>query len=207
MIEYPKIPNIFERDVKTKKLSEGVFSTAELEYLQNTQWAWTEKIDGTNIRVHWDGHSVSFAGRTDKANIPPHLLARLGEIFCGPDNEEIFEQVFGGKDVILFGEGYGEKIQKDGKEYGPVNFTLFDVYIGGYWLDRDHLAGIACSFGIKPVPMVGTGTLNEAVEFIKKKPISYRRETPMEGIVCTPVIELHNRQDERIIVKIKCRDF
>ena len=132
-MEYTKIPNIFRRDEKTNKLLEGVYSTDELRLLENVTWQFTEKVDGTNIRVIWDGYRVSFAGRTDKATIQPHLLKRLEELFGGEDKEEIFEQNFGKKEVILFGEGFGEKIQKGGELYGSVDFILFDVWIG-MWL-------------------------------------------------------------------------
>ena len=62
-------------------------------------WEWTEKVDGTNIRLIWDGHNVSFAGRTDKAQIPDHLLEKLEQLFGGINKEVIFEQNFGEKEV------------------------------------------------------------------------------------------------------------
>ena len=81
-MEYTKIPNIFKREEHgNNKLIEGDYSTPELEYLANVPWVWTEKVDGTNIRVVWDGHSVSFGGRTDKAQIPAHLVNKLNELF------------------------------------------------------------------------------------------------------------------------------
>lgn len=205
-MEYTKIPNIFRRDEKSNKLLEGVYSTPELSLLQDITWQFTEKVDGTNIRVIWDGYRVSFAGRTDKATIQPHLLKRLEELFGGEDKEEIFEQTFGKKEVILFGEGFGEKIQKGGELYGSVDFILFDVWIG-MWLQRDAVEDIARKFGIRDVPAVGFGSLKDAVEFIKKHPKSVLRNAEMEGIVCRPFCELQDRRGERIIVKVKCRDF
>ena len=145
-MEYTKIPNIFKRETFGKnRLIIGDYSTDELEALKDIEWVWTEKVDGTNIRVIWDGYRVSFAGRTDKAMIPPHLLKRLEELFGGTDKEEIFEQTFGKKEVILFGEGFGEKIQKGGEKYGRVDFILFDVWIG-MWLKRVDVVNIAETF-------------------------------------------------------------
>ena len=205
-MEYTKIPNIYKRETFGKnKLIEGEFSTEELELLKDIDWAWTEKVDGTNIRVIWDGYRVSFAGRTDKAQIPNHLLTKLEELFGGTDKEELFEQTFGNKEVILFGEGFGEKIQNGGK-YGKVNFILFDVWIG-MWLKRGDIINIAETFGIEVVPVVGIGSLDRAVEYIKRHPNSMLREDELEGVVCRPMCELLDRRGERIIVKIKCRDF
>lgn len=207
-MEYVKIPNIFKREeYGNNKLIEGEYSTPELNVLKDIYWRWTEKVDGTNIRVMWDGHSVTFGGRTDKAQIPAHLVNRLNELFGGTNKEELFEQKFGETPVILFGEGYGEKIQKGGGLYGPVNFILFDVFCGGMWLRRIDVQDIADTFQISTVPIVGGGTLERAVEYIKTHPKSILREYEMEGIVCRPCVELNDRRGNRIIVKIKCRDF
>ena len=207
-MEYVKIPNIFKREeFGNNKLIEGEYATPELSYLAELPWVWTEKVDGTNIRVMWDGHSVTFGGRTDKAQIPAHLVNRLNELFGGTDKEEIFEQHFGNTPVILFGEGFGEKIQKGGGLYGPVDFILFDVFIGGMWLKREDVESIASVFGIKVVPIIGIGPLPLAVDTIRRHPISRLRDAELEGIVCRPAFELQDRRGNRIIVKIKCRDF
>lgn len=206
--EYTKIPNIFKREeFGNNKLIKGEYSTPELSFLEDNIWVWTEKVDGTNIRVMWDGHSVSFGGRTDKAQIPAHLVNRLNELFGGTEKEELFEQHFSVGNVVLFGEGFGEKIQKNGGLYGSVDFILFDVMIGGIWLKRDAVEDIAQIFGIKCVPIVGSGTLEQAVEFVKLHPKSELRDAEMEGVVCRPACEFKDRRGNRVIVKIKCRDF
>ena len=208
IIEYTKIPNIFKRETFGKnKLIEGEYSSPELEYLSKSMWGFEEKIDGTNTRILWDGYRVSFMGRTDRAKIPAFLMAKLEELFGGETKEELFEQTFGKTEVILFGEGFGEKIQKGGGLYGPVNFRLFDVYIGGYWLNRGNVYDIAEKFGIDHAPVLFTGTLEEGVEFIKTHPKSVLRDAEMEGIVGRPMVQMFSRTVERIMVKIKCRDF
>lgn len=208
MFEYTKIPNIFKRETYGKnKLIEGEYSTPELEYLSDALWEFTEKVDGTNIRIVWDGYRVSFAGRTDKAQIPKHLLDRLNDIFGGETKEELFEQMFGKTEAILFGEGFGEKIQKGGDLYGKVDFILFDVWVNGWWLDSENVTDIAEKFGIKRVPIVFTGTLNDGVEYIREHPKSELRDAELEGIVGRPVVQMFSRKGERIMVKIKCRDF
>ena len=208
IIEYTKIPNIFKRETFGKnKLIEGEYSSPELEYLSKSMWGFEEKLDGTNTRILWDGYRVSFMGRTDRAQIPAHLMAKLEELFGGETKEELFEQTFGKTEVILFGEGFGEKIQKGGGLYGPVNFRLFDVYINGFWLDRGNVYDIASKFGIDHAPVLFTGTLEEGVEFIKTHPKSVLRDAEMEGIVGRPMVQMFSRTGQRIMVKIKCRDF
>ena len=207
MNEYLKIPNIYKREeYGSNNLIEGLYTKPELEYLAGLEWSWTEKVDGTNIRVVWDGYRVSFKGRTDKADIPKALLEKLEELFGGESKEELFESLFGQKPAILYGEGYGGKIQSGG-DYGDVNFILFDAIVDGYWLKMANVQEIASSFGINYVPIVGSGTLNEAVEYIKSHPKSQLRNRELEGIVVRPMVPLFYRNGEPIMVKIKCRDF
>ena len=212
MRKYEKIETIFSRDMNgTKKLMPGVFRDSTIEFLVSNKWIWTEKVDGTNIRVYWDGHTVSFGGRTDKAAIPADLINRLNELFGGEANAQIFEEAFGEKEVILFGEGYGSKIQKGGGNYisNSVDFILFDVLVGENYQEREWVEKTATMFGIKVVPIVGKGTLWEAVAFVKNHPMSTiaEKKHEMEGLVCRPAIELKNRRGERIIVKIKWEDI
>ena len=54
MKEYHKIETLYERDEKTKKLIIGKFRNPTIEFLKDNVWQFTEKVDGTNIRVYWD---------------------------------------------------------------------------------------------------------------------------------------------------------
>lgn len=208
MNEYNKIDTVFERDTMgSKKLIEGQFRSQAVEYLANCKWRFTEKIDGTNIRIHWDGHKIEFGGRTDKASIPSHLVNKLNEMFLNNETEELFEQKFGEKEVILFGEGYGAKIQNGGNYRSDVGFILFDVMIGENYQSRESVEDIAKCFGLEIVPVVMTGTIQEAVDFVKTKPNSTIGTAKMEGVVGCPMVELKDRCCKRIIVKIKVCDF
>lgn len=208
MTEYHKIETLFERDTNgTKKLIEGAFRNDAVKYLANNDWYFTEKIDGTNIRIHWDGHKVEFAGRTDRAQIPKSLMDYLANTFGSMEAEEMFEQKFGETDVILFGEGYGPGIQKGGAYRDDVSFILFDVLIGGTWLKRDSVEDIATAFGVDIVPIIFVGNIKKAVDFVKTKPKSTIGTANMEGVVGRPVIEMRDRLGKRAIVKIKVCDF
>ena len=208
MREYHKIETVYERDVDgTKKLIEGKYLNETVEFLANNKWLFTEKIDGTNIRVYWDGHRITFGGRTEKSQIPAHLLEKLSEMFLNNETEQLFEQSFGEREVILFGEGYGYKIQK-GESYRPdVGFILFDVMIGENYQSRENVEGIAKCFGLEVVPVVLCGNIQEAVDFVKTKPQSTIGVAKMEGVVGRPCVEIKDRSGRRVIVKIKACDF
>ena len=208
MVEYNKIDTVFNRDIYgTKRLIVDSWRNETVEYLKDSRWQFTEKFDGTNIRVIWDGHSISFAGRTDKAIIPQHLLEYLNKTFSTQEVEQLFEQVYGDKQVILFGEGYGYKIQNGGSYRNDVSFILFDVMIGENYQERQWVQETAVMLGIDVVPIVLEGTIEEAIEFVKKHPKSTVGTAFMEGVVGRPAVELRDRTGKRIIVKIKYSDF
>lgn len=132
------------------------------------------------------------------------------ELFAGEANEQIFEQNFGEKEVMLVGEGYGAKIQGYGGLYRPdQDFILFDVMIGGNYQSRVTIREVAEMFKLKVVPIVLAGTLEEGVEFVKSEPKSQvaEGELTMEGVVGRPHVELQDRCGNRVIVKIKTHDF
>lgn len=208
MQTYNKIETVFNRDTEgTRRLILGSYRNETVEYLKDNIWQFTEKIDGTNIRVHWDGHNVEFGGRTDKAQIPNHLLDKLNELFGTLEAEELFEQTFGEKDVILFGEGYGPKIQNGGEYRSDVSFVLFDVMIGGNYQSREWVEQTAKMFNIDIVPIVLEGTIQDSINYVMSHPHSTIGNAMMEGVVGRPLIELNDRCGKRVIVKIKWDDF
>lgn len=210
MSEYHKINTLFKRDMTSpkKSLIEGEWTCPEFGYLANNEWAFTEKVDGMNIRVvvGVDG-SVTFGGRTDAAQIPANLVQRLQERFLVVTMREKLVEVFP-DGAVLYGEGYGAKIQKGGDNYrSDQDFVLFDVRVGKWWLRRDDVEGVADELHIDVVPVIGVGTLHKAVEMAKEGIRSTWGDFQAEGIVARPVVELCSRSGGRIITKVKCRDF
>jgi len=207
MNTYHKIQTVFKRDPnnKYKTLLLGEYALREFEYLANNEWVFTEKIDGTNIRVMFDGERITFGGKTDRAQIPAPLVARLNEVFL-PETSLFKEKFPDG--VCLYGEGYGAKIQKGGGNYRQdQDFVLFDVKIGDWWLQREDVHQIAIELGIDVVPIIGSGTLPEMVDIVSRGFNSTWGDFVAEGIVARPKVELKTRGGNRIITKIKHKDF
>lgn len=209
MEEYHKIQTVFKRDPDTnhKTLLMNEYSMPEFDYLKNNLWVFTEKIDGTNIRVSCDRgiKQVLFGGRTERANIPAKLVASLNSTF----SFEALESVFGQDDFCLYGEGFGAGIQSGGNYRPDQGFILFDVKVGEWWLQREDIEGVASSLGIDVVPVVGTGTLRDMVQRVYENQSmnSTFGDFKMEGFVAKPATELKTRGGQRIITKIKCKDF
>lgn len=209
--EYTHIDTIWKRDDKGKIIV-GDFSCQEFEYLADNQWTGTEKVDGANIRVIFDqraedpNRAIEFKGKTDNAQIPPFLIKKLGDIFY--PQLPLFREKFP-EGVTLYGEGYGARIQKGGGNYlrDGVDFVLFDVKINFWWLKREGIEDTATSLGIKCVPLEFAGTLEEATFYTKTGFNSNWGEFQAEGLVLKPKIDMFNRKGERIIAKIKHKDF
>lgn len=208
MSEYHKIQTLFKRDLasKRKTLIEGDWTLPEFEYLAGNAWTFTEKVDGTNIRVIFKDGAVAFGGRTDEAEIQSPLLGRLNERFV-PLAQRLGE-VFTDGAAVLYGEGYGAKIQKGGGNYrADQDFVLFDVRVGPWWLQRADVEDVAQKLGLDVVPVIGEGTLHDAVAMAKAGIRSTWGDFQAEGIVARPKVELNTRGGQRLIAKIKCRDF
>lgn len=210
MNKYPKIQTVYKRDPDNnyKTLLEGEFSEPAFKFLRDNMWYYTEKIDGTNTRIVWKDERVIYRGKSNASQMPTFLLERLQEIFGG-ENELKLKEVFGNTNVCLYGESYGHKIQKAGDNYNSDgnDFVLFDIKIGDYWLERDNIEGIAKALGIDVVPMIGKGTLKEMVEIARNGFKSQWGDFVAEGIVAKPAMELRTRRGDRIMTKIKYRDF
>lgn len=208
MKTYHKIQTVFNRDPETKfkTLLEGQYSLPEFDFLSSNNWVFTEKVDGTNIRIMFanDGDGIEFRGKTDRAQLPTPLVKRLQERFL--PQLKTFEESFS-SGVCLYGEGYGPKIQKGGKYRDDQDFVLFDIKIGEYWLQREDVEQIAVKLGLDIVPILSTGTISDMVDIVREGFESRWGNFTAEGIVARPKTELKTRSGHRIITKLKHRDF
>ena len=206
MEPYHKVQTVWLRDPNTKykTLLRGEWALPEFAYLADSEWVWTEKVDGTNIRVMFDHGNILFGGRTDNAQLPAPLVQRLQDRFFG---SELISEMFP-CGACLYGEGYGAKIQKGGGNYRPdQDFVLFDVRVGEWWLQRKDVKEVASKMGLDIVPIIGCGTLHEMIDHTAAAFQSTWGEFDAEGVVARPATELRTRCGHRIITKIKLKDF
>lgn len=208
--EYPKINTIFKRDLGgTNCLILGEWSKPVFEYLRHCMWDFTEKIDGTNVRVVVDKDGqVGFRGRTDNAEMPTRLSESLRAMFVAPKwAHEALRKLFphGG---VMYGEGCGGKIQGMGSLYGDTEtFVLFDVRVGPWWLRRSEVDAVARAMGLRTAPVVGRGSLLDLVALVRGGLPSRFGSGRAEGVVARPCVDLRERGGLRVIAKLKHRDF
>jgi ATP-dependent RNA circularization protein (DNA/RNA ligase family) len=222
---YPKIETAFIRgddfkfikgvdvmeeniDIEGKTWLEPGYAYRLQEFNEIASWQVTEKINGTNIRVALIDGKLHFWGKTEAAEIPKHLINKLNNLF----NVDKLMEVFEGKDVCLYGEGYGAKIQ-EGKDGGvqyskDAEFILFDVRVGDFWLSYPNIADVAEKLNIDVVPLLGKMTTQEIVKLVKNGFPSIIGDIPIcEGIVAKSETGLMTRNGERVMYKLKHKDF
>jgi len=209
-MEYPKIHSLFKRNEKDHSFIVGDYSCPEFDLIK--RWRVEEKIDGTNVRIVYDPHAehekIAILGRSKDSGMPTYLVEFLKNHFTVQRLHETFGEVR--HKIILFGEGYGHTIQSAGPKYRKdVNFMLFDILIGSFWLTREVVQEKATLLQVPFPPELGIMTEVEIVDFVKSKPQSLCSATPqvIEGIIARPEPLMLFRNNKPIVWKLKVRDF
>lgn len=188
----------------------------------------TEKVDGTNMSIYIipemgpidpnggspkHEYKMEVHGKTEKAQLNPKLLENIYRKWPIEKLVEVFSKDGVGPTdtIILYGEGYGAGIQKGGNYIkNDVDFRLFDVQIGKFWLEREALEDIASKLSMDIVPVIGEMTIDEAIEYVKKgfkSTIAENKDYDAEGLVLKFPMGLLKRNGGRIMTKIKTCDF
>lgn len=228
MSEYPKIHSLWKREgwyfdeqckkdpSKQKGRQSFIVGDYACEEFGNIKyWDVEEKIDGTNIRVFFKDGQVRFGGRTKDAQIPCHLLDFLQSHFTPERLLSVFPDKDGhGSDLILFGEGFGPKIQSGSYYSDKPGFCLFDIKIGPWWLEKQAVREISGKLGIVSPPFLCEfATEAEIVDFVKEKHPSFLAANDpdekyiMEGVICRPQKQMLFRNGDPIMYKLKCKEF
>lgn len=217
-MEYSKIQTLFKRD-NAGIIIPTEFTYPEFEFMKDCKFRGELKVDGTNTRIIiipsslYNKTFIEFKGRTDRAIIPEPLQIELNRLF----NEEKVINYFDNSEndfnepIIIYGEGYGKKIQSCGSKYckDHAKFIVFDIKIGEWWLNRESIEQICKDLNLEVVPIMGYFTLQEAIDFVKigfKDPIA-EEDLDAEGLVLKTDLNIRRRNGERIITKIKTHDF
>ena len=115
--------------------------------------------------------------------------------------------------VYIYGELFGAKIQKGGGNYSNgLRFSVFDVCQQGWWIPVEMLSKTCQKLGLDMVPYIGRMSILEAEEMVRngfatKVDNVVNPNYEEEGIVARPVVPLKDTHSNRVIVKIKHKDY
>lgn len=156
------------------------------------------------------------------AEMYPKECARFSQVL--DDNKKpIYEDVDGNESkkivtleeepIYINGEYYGNGVQKGGSYIKDGNdFIVFDIRQQGWWIPSAMRHEICEKLGLNEVPSLGMMTLREAEKLVIDgfKTLLPNVSDPSlieEGVVCRTPINLKASNGERIIVKIKHKDY
>ena len=211
--KFEKINSPFKKDDKFKNLPELS------QELPLGKWILTEKIDGTNIRIILtkpeDGRrNIFIASRNlilnqDDINSRQYMdclkdvnLYKLVEYFKGVDST-----------IIIYGEGYGAGIQKGGTYSKKKNFRVFDIRIGRVYQDFCYVRKVCVDNQLNLVPVlrgitrISYGGCKRFLKDFKETLIREGDGGKPEGFVVKFEPVLFNKYNERLIFKVKFKDF
>ena len=207
---YQKISAPFGRTTpKDRLVDPSIFAKpwVQLFYDSGIKMYASEKIDGTSVGIVWDGERISFVGHTEKSEFCPRYLEYLKTNFGTSEFESVIEELFGDKQIKIYGEG----ISKDyNVHYGypEGNFIMYDIQNeNGTFYNRVVVKEIAKKLNLI-YPWEEMMSLKEAIDYIKTRPVSkLNPENMMEGLVLRAPLELYTNHGDRIICKVKVKDF
>ena len=118
------------------------------------------------------------------------------------------------KEITIFGEAYGGKMQGMKDTYGSdLKFIAFEVCIHDQWCSVPQAEKIALKLGFEFVPFEMIDTTEEAInkEMMSDSVVAVRRGMGpgkmREGVVLRPLVELIHPNGGRIIAKHKRPEF
>lgn len=218
-IKYPEMKTLFklipsgEKGKKWDATSGEILpETAALHFIPLEDLVFTEKIDGTNMGIRITDGKVSHIQKRE------HICSRenKGDAFYFEVGDEVvriiedknIEQI---RDVVIFGELCGEKIQKGGNYFSGRKFIIFDIYdtVTGKFFSWDAVKHFAEELGIETVPEISYNKSDLSVanvkDFILSQKSVYNAEFGAEGMV------IRHRKDtlpvRRWMAKIRKKDF
>ena len=210
MTQYPKMQSLYMREDKGNKkgnLLLGQFVNDEVQIIKF--WTVTEKMDGTNIRIIIDAinKDIQIKGRTDRSNLPSFIMDYLTNLVDSRASGLFAD--FEGKEVVLYGECIGNKINKNIYKLEGQDFILFDVKVNGMWLKIENMNEIAVKHSFKYIEILGhVFNSQDAVEYVEKDVQSkYSDKAIIEGVVCRSSPTMLYRNGDPIYFKLKRKDF
>lgn len=218
--EYPKIETLYNRDDKYFVVV-GKLRLPEFGIVKG--WSLTEKLHGRNTRVTlFDDGIVEYGGKTDDAEVPPELLKYLMETFPSEKLKAALwlPNKIRPKAATIYGEGYGPKmVPGSGMYRKDISFRLFDCLIegvdGSWWLERKNLEDVARKLDIKCMPIIGhidylPETSLQLYSLLRESVVAREENDDCvipEGIVARSEPLLYSRKGDRIMWKLKMKDF
>jgi RNA ligase (TIGR02306 family) len=174
----------------------------------------TEKIHGTNCRVGFvwhtdDAQPTMMAGsRALRRKEPEDPLMMVVNTYWFPHtlpgvkNLLADLQANGHKQVILYGEVYGQGIQAYTYGTKKIGFRAFDLMIDDKYVDYDLFKSLCNRHQVEQVPLVYTGAFSlDIIKGFSDGDSLIGGTHGREGVVVKPIVERNHPKSGRVILK------
>lgn len=208
MIFYPKISNLYKIDKGSNKCIQPVFT--EKIFSDIKTWNVYEKLDGMNMCVHFClENGIRISGKTKQTKIPTPLIEY---IFSKTNNWEEILKFLELKELYLYGEGIGDKIENGSRYSKEQIFVLFDVFYKNKFHEQLDVVNIAKHFELQYVPLLKTiktdlSVLKNTHELLKLFHKSNWGDFDNEGLVLKPENMIKDENNKRVMAKIRRPEF
>jgi RNA ligase (TIGR02306 family) len=174
----------------------------------------TEKIHGTNCRLGYvwenDEEQPTFmaGSRTLRRRQPadpdlmvantywfPHTLTSVKNLLADLQRQDY-------KQVVLYGEVYGQGIQSYTYGAKKLSFRAFDLLLNGRYVDHDVFSTLCDRHQVERVPLVYEGAFSlEVIKGLSDGDSLVGGAHGREGVVVKPIVERFTLQGGRLILK------
>lgn len=165
-----------------------------------------EKIHGSSCRIQWKSHGLTFASGGCKHD-------SFVKLFNQDKLVEKFNQL-GHEKVIVYGEGYGGKMQGMSGTYGKeLKFVAFEVKIDDTFLNVPNAHDVCNKLGLEFVHYVEIPMETEAIDAQRDADSIQAIRNGMgegkrrEGVVLRPLMEFLDNRGKRVMAKHKRKEF
>jgi RNA ligase (TIGR02306 family) len=174
----------------------------------------TEKVHGTNARVGYVWHTddeqptIMAGSRTLRRKEPEDPNTMVANTYWFPHTlpgvkhllKELQSQ--GYKQVILYGEVYGQSIQAYSYGERKINFRAFDLMLEGKYVDYTTFKSLCDRHQVEQVPLVYEGAFSlDVIKFHSDGDSLVGGNHGREGVVVKPIVERDHPKSGRVILK------
>lgn len=184
-----------------------------------TTWCVTEKIHGANFQVYYDGENFLVGSRNHFIDSNDNFYG-LNDIIKNYKNSimQIWHDMVVDKPITLYGEVYGDGIQK-GIKYSKIHkIKFFDMKVGEDYLPYLNATKIFTEYHLPYVSVrqVIEGSLKAAIETadtrfnseVAEGEYASLEDNLCEGVVIKPYFdEFKSDRGARVIIKKKNEEF
>lgn len=175
-------------------------------------WQITEKVHGSNFSFWYDGVELRVASRNQFVDGTFFSCQEVVDRYSGAVMDIFIQLGLNSVEntLTIFGELFGQGIQKGVDYIGGKDFAVFDIMVDGEYLPTKQVEKLAAEYDFYHVPILAyVDTLDEALAFnpLFETKINPKEENFAEGVVIKPNKPLFLTSGARVIIKNKTEAF